>query len=190
MALSPDEASRHMDIINIAAILLSPVVAVAVTLWWQGRKEKRDAKRRLFVTLMQSRKASPPTHDWVNALNLIDVVYADCPRVVALWHELYDLFHNPARTQAQDHKQLELLSEMAKVLGFRRLQQTDIDKFYSPQAHVDQLIVNAQCQSEWLRVLRNTSQLMPLQRSGEGGGRQIGEGSAGSPRRLEGPPSS
>src|SRR4051812_21675490 len=33
---------------------------------------------------------------------------------------------------------IKMLSEMAKGLGYRRLQQTDIDKFYSPQVYANQ----------------------------------------------------
>ena len=121
------------DIISIVAIFVGPVTAVCITLWWQRRKEKRDAKIRLFTTLMAYRKAMPIAPEWVMALNLIDVVFSDHPKVLALWHELYQLFQNPTRTQAQDHKYLELLSEMASVLRFRQLQQTDIDKFDLPR---------------------------------------------------------
>ena len=145
------------DFITILAIIIGPIVAVCITLWWQQRKEKRDAQLRLFTTLMAHRKAMPLTPEWVTALNLIDVVFADNPRVVALWHELYQLFHNPTRTQAQDHKYLELLSEMAAALRFRRLQQTDIDKFYLPQIHINQLVAQAEMQTELLRVLKGTA---------------------------------
>ena len=145
------------DIINIIAIVVGPIVAVAITLWWQDRKEKRDAKLRLFATLMAHRKSFPPSHEWVASLNVIDVVFADHPQVVALWHELYQIYHNPTATEAQNHKYLELLSQMATVIGFKNLQQTDIDKFYSPQIHKDQYVASTETQAELLRVLKNTS---------------------------------
>ena len=52
-----------MEIINIAAIILGPIAAVGITLWWQQRKEKRDAKIRLFTTLMAFRKSYPISYD-------------------------------------------------------------------------------------------------------------------------------
>ncbi len=148
------------DIINIIAIIIGPIVAVCITLWWQQRKEKREAKLRLFTTLMAHRRAFPPTPEWVAALNLIDVIFADQTRVVALWHEVFQLLHNPSMTQEQGHKYLEMLSAMATSLGFRQLQQVDIDKYYSPQVHQDQLVAQAEMQAEFLRVLKNTSQLL------------------------------
>jgi hypothetical protein len=153
-----------MTVLNLIAILFGPVIAVCITLWWQNRKERRDAKRNLFIALMAHRKTTPPTYDWVAALNLIDVVFADDLGVIKLWHELYDLFQNPQRTQAQDHKYIEMLSEMATVLNFRKLKQTDIDKFYSPQSHRDQLLAQSEAQAEWLRVLKNTSHFLAQRR--------------------------
>lgn len=94
------------DIISVIAILVGPVTAVCITLWWQRRKEKRDKQLVLFTTLMAHRRASPPTYEWVNALNLIDVVFADHPKIVALWHECYLLLQTQEQSQAQGHKYL------------------------------------------------------------------------------------
>ena len=130
-------------VINIVAIVLGPVIAVTITLAYQKYKEKRDAKMRLFLTLMAHRKSFPPTFAWVESLNLIDVVFAKHPKVVLLWHEYYDYLHEDLKDfKKRDHKYLELLSLMAKDLGYPTLQQTDIDKFYTPIAHGDQAELN------------------------------------------------
>ncbi len=80
---------------------------------------------------MQS-SVCPPTTEWVNSLNLIHVVFADHTNIVNLWHHYYDELYsqtpNPSRVQAREHTYLQMLSEMARVLGYKRLQQTDIDK--------------------------------------------------------------
>ena len=150
------------EIINLTAILLGPIIAVSITLWWQRRKEKRDAKIGLFLTLMTHRKSSPPSPEWVNALNIIDVVFADVPQVVELWHRYYENLSNPPANQnfqSRDHIFLLMLSAMARCLGYHKLEQTDIDKFYSPVAHGNQARLNLECQTEWLRVLKNTSKI-------------------------------
>lgn len=147
---------------EIIAILLSPVIAVAITLWHQSRKERRDRKDRLFQTLMIYRKSVPPSHEWVNALNLIDVVFADNEKIVRIWKEYYQMLGSAKSDHEyrdRDHKYIELLSVMAKDLGYINLQQTDIDKFYSPQAHQDQLVAQREVQSELLRVLKNTHKI-------------------------------
>lgn len=69
---------------EIAAIIIGPLVAVLITVWLQRRHQKYDAKLRLFTTLMIHRKSNPPAFDWVNALNLIDVVFEDDQEIVRL----------------------------------------------------------------------------------------------------------
>lgn len=152
-----------MEIINLIAIIVGPVFAVGITLWWQGRKEQREAKCRLFLTLMAHRRAFPSAVDWVNALNVIDVVFAEHPQVVQLWHEYYAGLVNPPANQnfqQREHTYLLMLSAMARSLGYRRLEQTDIDKFYSPQVHADQMALNYKCQTEFLPVLESTNRLV------------------------------
>ncbi len=145
--------------VEVIAIVLSPVTAVCVTLWWQHRKEKRDAKIRLFTTLMAFRKSYPVSYEWANALNLIDVIFEDSPTVLDRWHKYYDNLQDPSEVSrsSRNYKYLELMSEMAKELGYKKLQQTDIDKFYVAEVHGAQADINAECQREWLRVLKNTS---------------------------------
>lgn len=151
-----------MEVINLIAVVVGPIVAVVITLWWQQRKEHRDAKLRLFLTLMAKRRTIPPTIEWVDAPKVIDVAFADTPQVVQLWHEYYAGLANPPANQNYqqlEHTYLLMLSAMARTLGYTRLEQTDIDKFYSPQVHADQADLNYKCQTEWLRVLENTNRL-------------------------------
>jgi hypothetical protein len=158
-----DWTFRVTDIVMILAVIFGPVFAVLVTLWCQQRKENRDSKIRLFLTLMAFQKSYPINHESANQLNLIDLVFSDNTKVLGFWHEYYSLLNrqNPSALQLeeQNHKFLELLSSMAADTGFHRLQQTDIDKFYIPSAHVSQANLNWGCQNEFLRVLKNTAKL-------------------------------
>jgi len=152
----------NSEIINLSAIFLGPLFAVMVTLWWQARKQKRDEKLRLFLSLMAHRRSIPPAPEWVNSLNVIDVIFADVPQVVQLWHEYYAGLCSPPQNnnhQQREHTYLLMLSAMARHLGYQKLEQTDIDKFYTPQAHEDQLLLNSEIQTEFLRVLKNTETL-------------------------------
>lgn len=148
------------DALLITSTLLSPVIAVLVTLWWQNRKEKRDQKAQLFLKLMAHRKTWPPSVQWTDSLNTIDVVFFDDPKVLDLWHRHYEGLCNLStmpNPQVVQHLYLEMLFEMAKTLGYKSLQQTDIDKFYSPQIHGNQAELSHKCQTEFLRVLENTA---------------------------------
>lgn len=143
---------------SLVGLVSGPLLAVLVTLWHQDRAQRRQAKQQLFFTLMAHRRATPPPLEWVNALNLIDVVYGDHPKVVELWHRLYGILCQKEITdwQAWNHTHLELLSEMAKTLGYKGLKQTDIDKFYSPVAHGDVARKQSDIANELLRVLKST----------------------------------
>jgi Family of unknown function (DUF6680) len=157
---------------TIFAIVLGPVIAVIITLWYQNRKEKRDFKHHIFYELMAHRKSFPIPYSYVKALNLIDVGFSKNQKVLTLWHDYYDLLHSdstePILTK-REHKFLELLSEMANVLGYANLQQVDIDKFYTPIAHGNEFAFSSKLQGELLRVLENTSQFETRQKTDNDG---------------------
>jgi hypothetical protein len=63
-----------------------------LTLYWQHRIEQRDAKLKVFSSLMSVRGNIlnfQPAQEWVRSLQLIDVVFADVPDVLKHWRELY-----------------------------------------------------------------------------------------------------
>src|SRR5262249_36683277 len=120
------------------------------------------------MTLMAHRKSLSPAPDWTNSLNLIDVVYADSPKIVGQWHSFYDiLIQTPLNMKRFNHLYIKLLSEMATSFGYRSIQQTDIDKFYTPQAYGDQAVTNAEIQKELLRVLKATASIPTNPKSGD-----------------------
>jgi len=147
------------DIINIIAVIVGPIVAVSITLWYQGRKEKRDTKHRAFLLLMAHRKSIPPSSVMVEVLNTLDVLFADNRQIVELWHKYYTLLGQPPCEDRQ-HTWLELLAAIAEDLHYPTVKQTDIDKFYIPQGHLDQFELQGNIQNEFLRVLQNTSSLV------------------------------
>ena len=156
-----EECIASMEIITLIAIIIGPVAAVLISLFYQDRKEKHDSKLRIFGALMSHRKTYPPPYEKVQALNLIEVVFHDCEPVLKQWHEYYDLLHSTVEDieRKENHKHIELLSEMAKHLGYNNLEQINIDKFYTPTVHGAQNELNTQVQLELLRVLQNTQAL-------------------------------
>ena len=71
--------------------------------WLCGRSVSRErCKERLFSVLMAQRRSDPPTLEWVQALNLIDVVFQDKTSVVNKWRELYDLLKSTSGTNKLD----------------------------------------------------------------------------------------
>jgi hypothetical protein len=158
IALAQLEVAKLQAWITALAIFLGPLTGVIFTYWFQSRKDKSAEKHRLFVTLMGERKHLAFSQDMVKALNTIDVVFSNNPVVVDLWHRYYALL-SQAPGQERDHTWLELLTAMATDLGYPRLRQTDLDKFYVPQGHADQLEFQRQIQGELLRVLKATQSI-------------------------------
>ena len=153
-----------MEILTLLAILLSPAIAVGVTLWYQRRKEKRDARRWILTTLLSTRH-SPINDESVRALNLIDVVFHDAPSVRKLWREYYEMLGNEGLNNLmgwgqRQRKNLELITEMAKVLGYgKEITHLDVDRVYSPQGLEDQARRTRELSDELLRVLKGSQGL-------------------------------
>lgn len=155
-------------IATIAAIVIGPIVAVRISLWYQRRTQKYDAKNNLFMKLMAQRRTFPPPYDVLNSLNVIDVVFSEHPKVVQFWHEYYNLLSSPPiDAAAASGKFVDLLVEMGKALDYSNLVREDIDKFYSPQIHGDLLNLDLGVRQEFLRVLQKTSHFVVATRTNE-----------------------
>src|SRR5258708_6192950 len=112
----------NQNTMNIIAVLLSPVIAVAISLYIQSRKDKRAPKLWILSTLIATRH-SPITDECVRALNTIDLAFHDSPRVRRLWREYYEMLNNEGLQNAngfaqRQKKNLEMITEMAKNLGY------------------------------------------------------------------------
>jgi hypothetical protein len=153
---------------NIIAVVLGPISAVIITLFYQTHRQKQDIKHRAFLTLMAHRKAIQPNPGLVEVLNTMDVIFPKNRNILNLWHEYFASLCQPNPTpimlDLQRQKLLDLLWEIASELGYKHLRQTDIDKFYTPQGHVDQLKKSSEIQDSFLRVLKNTESLVLTKR--------------------------
>ena len=80
---------------TIIAIILGPILAVQVQKFIERLAQRKEEKRRLFITLMSTRGRFTSL-EHVQALNLIDVVFSDSKDkpVTEAWTELNDHFNN------------------------------------------------------------------------------------------------
>src|SRR5690554_2824092 len=160
--MTPDQiAFEQLHINNLQlwvtsiAIFLGPLFGVIFTFWFQSRQEKKKQKYNLLLTLLGERKTLIISPQKAAALNTIDMIFHDNQAVVASWHKYYsELLVQPS--QQREHAWLNLLSSMAEEVGYKSLKQTDLDKFYIPQGHVDSLDLQNETQKELLRVLKNS----------------------------------
>lgn len=145
--------------VSIMAILLSPVVAVLITVFLQGRREKRSQKLWIFNTLIATRH-TPIMDENVRALNMIDVIFHDSDRVRQLWHEYFDMLCNDGLNNQngwsqRQKKNLELITEMAKVVGYgAAITHLDVGRVYYPKGLGEQSQKAQEIAAELLRVLK------------------------------------
>lgn len=111
-----------MEIINIIALIIIPVLAVVIGQKLQVCSQKRNDKMQIFKTLMTSRIFGW-TNESVQAMNLIDVVFADDKVVRKQWKICFDKMcvENPTDTDLSKIKleREKLLEAMAKSLGYK-----------------------------------------------------------------------
>lgn len=120
---------------NVVAVLLSPLIAVQLTLWLQRRRETQERKLAIFKTLMRTR-ASGLAPEHVQALNLLNIEFYGKDKaskeVLAAWQAYLDQLNTPPNESApanwvsrREELFIELLYTMAKYLGYK-LDRTEI----------------------------------------------------------------
>lgn len=148
------------ETLTLFAILLSPVIAVTITLLHADIKEKRRQKMNLFLTLIATRQTFPIPTKFVDSLNMIDVVFYNNKKVIDSWKAVFASLHtDPMQVSVYNRKLLDLLDAMAKSLGYNNIKQTDFDSFYSPNLYLDQRLFQETLNQEILRVYKNSENL-------------------------------
>jgi len=158
------------ETLSLIAIVAGPVSAVLISLWLQRRQRLLDARRGILTTLVANRHQiiAPDT---VRALNLIDLVFHDGPTVRRLWKEYFEMLgneglNNPVGWEQRSKKNVELITEMAKLVGFGKdITHLDIQRIYSPVGLGQQEARLIELQTELIRVLKGTERLQAEKRN-------------------------
>ena|SRR5436309_12568848 len=149
-----------LAIASLLAILLSPLIAVLVSTYLQNRKERRDQKFFLLATLIANRH-NAVGDETIRALNTIDAVFHDAPRVRELWQAYFAMLNNEGLNNAlgwqqRQTKNLEMITEMARVLGYgKAITALDVDRVYTPIAFEERNRKNAALVDGFIRVLNS-----------------------------------
>ena len=132
-----------IQIVNIAALVIIPIISVWIAHHLQIRSAKRKDKMDAFKVLMTSR-----IYGWtpasVDALNTIDVVFVDDQNVRNAWADLNKKYHIE-RPSDEDVKSIEkthlqLLQEMANSLGYKgKISWETVQEPYMPNGMVMQI---------------------------------------------------
>lgn len=158
-----------MEIINLLALLFSPLIAVLVSVFLQSKQAKNGEKKTIFSTLIATRH-SPINDQTVRALNMIDVVFYKNKNVRKLWREYYDMLHNAGLNnelgyKTRQTKNLELITEMAKDLGYsKEITALDVERVYYPVGLGQAFTRSEDIANELLRVLKASGGLQITQK--------------------------
>lgn len=132
--------------VTIAAIVVGPVVAVLITRLLDDRRARRLRRWDIFRNLMCYR-STPLNVEFVGALNLLEVEFANDKPVIEAWKKLLLAFDKPVPpdgsptletlTRERIETTTRLLDAVAKSLGLR-IEQLDIQSGgYSPKGWAD-----------------------------------------------------
>lgn len=115
---------KTTEIINLAAIVIGPIVAVLISVWLTSRQQRRDQKLIVLRMLLSTRHL-PADPGFSVAINLVPVEFGDSKQVVAAYREFIQAVQNPASSaedvpalQSTAAKTTKLIFEITRDLGF------------------------------------------------------------------------
>jgi len=139
------DSNTFLAFVTIVAILVGPVIAVLITRYFDRRRERHQRQWLVFRDLMRTRRmrTSP---DFVGAVNLAEVEFAQHPEVVKLSRAYLDLFNRRIPTDEEGWPRFQaeadtiltrLLDAMAKYLGVPMEQVSIMSGGYAPRVWFD-----------------------------------------------------
>jgi hypothetical protein len=145
-----------VNVINLLALLFSPVVAVLITRWLDNRNNKYKERIEIFKTLMATRYMVT-SHEKVRALNSIDVIFADVPKVREAWKDLLREYNEPIPKTAAEDKMLYLLETMAISIGYKeKIKWDTIKSYYIPRGLAEEMRENDELRKYQLEAMKAT----------------------------------
>lgn len=152
-----------MSIVNLMAIVVIPIVAVIIGQMLQNRAQKRNDKIQIFKILMTSRIYGW-TPEIVQALNLLEIVFADDKAVCEQWKVYYDKLcvENPTDTELSKIKKEKdrLLEIMAKSLGYKNITLATTQSPYIPKGMTDQMAQQQKYQTDQSLIMEQMKNMM------------------------------
>ena len=125
-----------IEIINIIAIIIIPIVSVVIGQYLQNRSEKRKDKVEVFKTLMTYRNSGYTDSTCVKSLNLIPILFIKDKKVMNAYNDFVKLM-NTTEKNSDTEKQIaitkvKLLEEIAKSLKYNKINWEIINTPYLP----------------------------------------------------------
>ena len=127
--------------LTIIAIIIGPIAAVVITLWWGSQNEKRRRKTEILASLMRTR-ATPLSDEHVGALNLVQLEFHNRVPIISahksyiehLNRKLPPVDQQPTFAAERNNLLLELIAAIGLDLNYN-LDKKDLEVLsYCPQA--------------------------------------------------------
>lgn len=132
------------NIINVAAIIVIPIVAVVIGRILQDRSEKRKDKVNVFTHLMSYRRFGYVSQISTNILNSVPIVFHDDDKVIKHFNNYINSLTIRKEDVSIKEKEIEnnktkMLEAMAKSLGYKKINWELIQTPYVPTGLIDQI---------------------------------------------------
>lgn len=157
-----------MELINLAAIVIIPILAVIIGQYLQDRSEKRKDKMRVFTHLMSYRSFGYVDQFSVNIFNSVPIVFYDDKEVM----EKYNAYLKSLKIKPEDvqikQKEIEdnktkMLEAMAKALKYKNVNWELIQNPYVPNGLIDQINAENTYKRGQLEVVKLVSTMASAQ---------------------------
>lgn len=138
-----NEVPTWQLIINIAAIIISPLMATWVALYISKKNEIKNEKLKILRILMMTRMYRACL-DYANALNLIDVVFYDSKNVRKAYKELLESYRRGNMSDVEfNTKNLKLIEAIIEDVGYSKdINWDEISEPYAPNWYFKELEKN------------------------------------------------
>lgn len=136
--------SLVINIINMVAIIVIPIVSVVIGRSLQDRSEKRKDKMNVFTHLMSYRMFGYVNQYSVNVLNSVPIVFHDDNNVIKCYNSYIKSLNIrkedvPAKEKEIENNKTKMLEAMAESLGYRKINWEIIQTPYVPAGLLEQI---------------------------------------------------
>lgn len=136
-----------IELITVIAIIVGPILAVAITRFQDRREKRQQRKLEIFRSLMQTRRTTLD-RDHVGALNLVEVEFHGQEKIKTAYRRYMEFRHEPIPSsididdqdrhfQRGENLLFDLLHEIGSELGYK-FDKDDLKRFaYIPKGWND-----------------------------------------------------
>jgi hypothetical protein len=146
--------------LTIIALFGGPISSVCVGVWLQKNNAQRERRFQLFADLVAA-LTNAYSPERLRALAQIELLFKDYPSVLEKWRDWHEAVTNTALNDAQglqlrNLRYFDLLTEMARSLGYEKLTRNEFERVYIPEPLGQILAMRLRTEIELNRILSNS----------------------------------